>query len=220
MEILGQASLRNNHILLGVSLLEFNNLPVIRSILSIHVTKLVRHFSIDPTLHKVYFKIYMKSLGVKYFPPSAVYYFYFGCSILDSYLSTRILSSKLECILLLFLPTPRVKFGAGPLPLSIRFFELFKCLNYVCKCVVSTRLRAGFKSASMGLSFSLAIRGTRYFWSGDDFSPEKLSLCSRPLGLLNVLPRVCLMSRLISLFEPIFYSFGSIRVIVILYNIL
>lgn len=63
--ILCQASLGDDHIFSRILLLKLNDLPIIRIVPSVHVAKLFRHLSINPKLLHFYFKISMKSWGVK-----------------------------------------------------------------------------------------------------------------------------------------------------------
>lgn len=48
MNVFGESSFRYNHVFLKISLLELDDLPVVRSIFFVHVAELIAHFTIDP----------------------------------------------------------------------------------------------------------------------------------------------------------------------------
>ena len=154
MKIFCQSSFWDHHIVHRISFLKFYNLPVIRTIFSIHITKLFWHLSVYSIWSNIYyFKISIKSLGVRYLCLYSVYS-YFYCrfvSLLSSYLSKSIVSSKWEYILLLTLDIPTDELSK--IDLLLIFFELFRWLVKM-RCL-------DFFWSSIGLSFYLAIRGIK-----------------------------------------------------------
>ena len=65
MKILRQSSFGNDHILMGISFIKRNYLPIISVAPSVHIAKLLWHLPVDPVWSYIYFKISMKSWGVR-----------------------------------------------------------------------------------------------------------------------------------------------------------
>ena len=210
-QIFRQPSFGYYHILINVPFLELHNLPIVWSILLVHITKFIWHLSIDSALQKIYFRISIKSLGVKYFFVSS----YFGFkSTFSNCLSIRMLSSRLDKTLLLILDRAIGDIGFNCRLFSIgRFFELLRIsywLAYDFKWVLKI-LFLCLLSLSRGFNFSLAILGTKYFVSGGERMLDRLLLGSGKLRV-SAFPWLFLISRLINLFELGFSSLGSINI--------
>ena len=61
IEVLGEPSLRNDHVFAGVPFIELDYLPVVGVAPPVHVAKLLRHFPVDSTSNSRYFSMSMKS---------------------------------------------------------------------------------------------------------------------------------------------------------------